>query len=76
MAVLQLVLLAASLSLATSVRLVRRELSSYPLARCNDGSTAAYYHDQVKGNLVLKSSNLFCPSYGTGSPCSMAASVP
>ena len=76
MSVLQLVLLAGSLSLTTSVRLVRRELSSYPLARCNDGSTAAYYHDQVKGSFELKISNLLCLRYGTGSPCSMAASVP
>ena len=76
MSVLQLVLLAGSLSLATSVRLVRRELSSFPLARCNDGSTAAYYHDQVKGIFWLTSSNLFCQRYGTGSPCSLAASVP
>ena len=76
MSVLQLVLLAGSLSLTTSIRLVMRELSSYPLARCNDGSTAAYYHDQVKSNVLLKRSNLFCLRYGTGSPCSMAASVP
>jgi hypothetical protein len=25
----------------------RRELSGFDLAKCNDGSTAAYYHEQV-----------------------------
>jgi hypothetical protein len=25
----------------------RRELSGFDLAKCNDGSTAAYYHQQV-----------------------------
>lgn len=32
--------------LTSSVKLLRRELTGYPLAKCNDGSIATYYHDQ------------------------------
>jgi len=36
--------------LSIGVELLRRELSDYPLAQCNDGTTAAYYHDKdVRG---------------------------
>ena len=36
------------------VILLRRDLTSYPLARCNDGSAAAYYHEKVVYFDVLK----------------------
>jgi hypothetical protein len=38
----------------------RRELSGYDLARCNDGSTAAYYHQQV-GNYSIAAYFLLFP---------------
>ena len=31
--------------LSIGVELLTRELSDYPLAQCNDDTTAAYYHD-------------------------------
>ena len=34
-------------NLGYGVTLLRRDLTSYPLARCNDGSAAAYYHEKV-----------------------------
>jgi hypothetical protein len=42
----------------------RRELSGYDLARCNDGSTAAYYHQQV-GNYSIAAYFLLFP-YNNG----------
>ena len=30
-----------------AVRLLRRELKGYSLAKCNDGTTASYFYDQV-----------------------------
>ena len=30
-----------------AVRLLRRELTGYSLAKCNDGTTASYFYDQV-----------------------------
>ena len=33
--------------LSIGVELLTRELSDYPLAQCNDGTPAAYYHDKV-----------------------------
>jgi len=40
----------------SSVRLLKRELSQYPLAKCNDGSSAVYFYDQdvrASGQKVL-----------------------
>ena len=34
-------------TLGSGVRLLKRDLSGYQLAKCNDGKPAAYYHDQV-----------------------------
>ena len=34
-------------NLGYGVMLIRRDLTSYPLARCSDGSAAAYYHEKV-----------------------------
>ena len=31
----------------SSTRLLKRELSQYPLAKCNDGTSAVYFYDQV-----------------------------
>ena len=31
-----------------STKLLKRELKDYDLAVCNDGSTAAYFYDQVR----------------------------
>lgn len=35
-----------SLSRTYSTKLLRRELQGYPLAKCNDGTTAGYFYDQ------------------------------
>ena len=37
-----------SASAQSSTNLVRESLSEYPLATCNDGSTAVYYRDEVE----------------------------
>ncbi len=34
-----------------SATLVRKGLDKYPLAVCNDGSKAAYYHQQVDNQI-------------------------
>ena len=39
--------LALALPLVSGVTLLRRELAD-PRARCNDGTQAVYYHDQVR----------------------------
>jgi len=43
-------------NLGYGVMLLRRDLTSYPLARCSDGSAAAYYHEKdvrLAGDKVL-----------------------
>ena len=35
-------------TLGSEVTLLKRELSWYQLAKCNEGTPAAYYHDQVE----------------------------
>ena len=34
-------------NLGYGVMLIRRDLTTHPLARCSDGSAAAYYHEKV-----------------------------
>jgi len=41
-----LVIWALFVGLASGTRLLKRELKDYDLAKCNDGSPAAYFHDQ------------------------------
>ena len=38
----------SSVSRTLSTKLLRRELEGYPLAKCNDGTTAGYFYDQVR----------------------------
>jgi len=50
-------------NLGQGVTLLRRDLTRYPLARCNDGTTAAYYHEKdvrQAGDKVL----IFLPDGG------------
>ena len=44
---MQAILVLAMCTLGSGVRLLKRDLSGYQLAKCNDGTPAAYYHDQV-----------------------------
>eukprot|EP00090_Calanus_glacialis_P018040 TRINITY_DN2796_c0_g1_i5.p1 TRINITY_DN2796_c0_g1~~TRINITY_DN2796_c0_g1_i5.p1 ORF type:complete len:659 (-),score=174.49 TRINITY_DN2796_c0_g1_i5:130-2106(-) len=43
---MQAILVLAMCTLGSGVRLLKRDLSGYQLAKCNDGTPAAYYHDQ------------------------------
>ena len=40
--------LALHINNSLSTKLLKRELKDYDLAVCNDGSTAAYFYDQVR----------------------------
>ena len=42
-----LAFLILNISKSLSTKLLKRELQGYDLAKCNDGSTAAYFYDQV-----------------------------
>ncbi len=66
-------------SLVTNI--FRRELSGFDLAKCNDGSTAAYYHQQVntvnihyKIQYILHKQTIYCinnnPTKATELSCS------
>ena len=50
---MQAILVLAMCTLGSGVRLLKRDLSGYQLAKCNDGTPAAYYHDQVGHVLVF-----------------------
>ena len=49
-----------------STKLLKRELQGYPLAKCNDGTTAGYFYDQVRegkiyhNKILNKSNQFFC----------------
>ena len=42
-----------TLAQSTTTSLTRAVLDRYPLALCNDGSAAVYYHEQVKITLSI-----------------------
>jgi len=46
MKILPIILIVVLCHETSSVRLIKRDLSSYSLATCNDGSTASYYYEQ------------------------------
>jgi len=46
---LALAVITSTSAQATSTSLLRRSLKHYPLALCNDGSAAAYYHSEPSG---------------------------
>ena len=48
MNVLLVFLFITSLTRTLATKLLRRELDGYPLAKCNDGTTAGYFYDQVR----------------------------